>query len=101
ISDEIHDALSPQYSKFFYNNSYEAIIGLSATINRNTEYQLPDGEIITKGKLLDDIAPVCFRYKISDGQQDGTARRLNVYVITHKLEDRVKTIKSGSSKKSF
>lgn len=100
IADEIHDALSPEYSKFFFNNKYSAIIGLSATINRKTEYII-NNVCITKGDLLDKIAPTCFKYTIDEAKEDGTSRNLKVFVIQHKLDDKNKTIKSGSQKKRF
>ena len=33
IGDEIHDALSPSYCQFFFNNKYDAILGLSGELN--------------------------------------------------------------------
>lgn len=100
ISDEIHDSLSPSYSKFYANNKYDAIIGLSATITRETRYDV-DGVVYTKGKLLDSIAPVCYTYSIDDGQKDGTSRELNIYVIHNELDNVNKTIKAGNSKVVF
>lgn len=101
IADEIHDSLTPQYSKFFYNNDYEAIIGLSATINTKTSYELKEDDFITKGDLLNEVAPICFTYDVDTAMEDGTARKINVYVIQHKLDSTNKTIKSGNKKKSF
>lgn len=101
IADEIHDSLSLAYYKFYKNNKYDAIIGLSATINRSTKYTLPSGKIITKGNLLDKIAPVCYKYNLDKGQKDGTARKLNIYVIQHELDSVNKTIKSGGKGKKI
>lgn len=100
IADEIHDALTPKYSQFFYNNNYDAIIGLSATINTKTIYEIDD-EKITKGDILNEIAPICFSYKVDEAKEDGTMRNLNVYIIQHKLDSKNKTIKSGNKKKVF
>ena len=36
IADEIHNSLSPEYSQFFFNNNYGAILGLFAIVDRNT-----------------------------------------------------------------
>ncbi len=99
-ADEIHNGLSPEYSKFFLNNDYDAIIGLSATIDRNTKYEV-DGKIFTKGELLDNIAPVCFKYTLAQAKEDGVGRQLNVYVIKQNLDSKNKTIKAGSIKKPF
>jgi len=101
IADEIHDSLTPAYSEFYFNNKYDAIIGLSATINRKVEYVDKDNKIFTKGDLLDKIAPVCFKYTMNQGQTEGTSRKLNIYVINHELDEINKTVKSGSIKKPF
>lgn len=101
IADEVHDSLSPAYSQFYFNNKYDAIIGLSATINKKVEYIDKDGKMFTKGDLLDKIAPVCFKYTMNQGQTEGTSRKLNIYVINHKLDEINKTVKSGSIKKPF
>jgi|TARA_R110000822_G_scaffold152112_5_gene291310 superfamily II DNA or RNA helicase len=100
ICDEIHDSLSPSYSKFYSNNKYDAIIGLSATITRDTRYEV-DGKFYTKGQLLDQIAPVCYTYSVDDGQRDGTSRELNVYVVYNHLDKINKVIKSGNTKRVF
>ncbi len=100
IADEIHDSLSPKYSEFYFNNNYEALLGLSATVDRKTKYE-ENGQIFTKGELLDKIAPVVFKYTINDSQLAGVSRKLNIYVINHQLEEVEKTVKAGSLKKSF
>ena len=95
---EIHDSLTPSYSEFYRNNTYNAIIGLSATIDRKTKYK---EEGYTKGDLLDQIAPVCFTYNLDQSQAENVSRTLNIYVIYHKLDDKDKVIVSGSEKKRF
>lgn len=100
IADEIHDSLSPKYSEFYFNNDYKALLGLSATVDRKTKYE-ENGQIFTKGELLDKIAPVVFKYTINDSQLAGVSRKLNIYVINHQLEEVEKTVKAGSLKKSF
>lgn len=100
IADEIHDSLSPKYSEFYFNNNYEALLGLSATVDRKTKYE-ENGFIFTKGELLDKVAPVIFKYTINDSQLAGVSRKLNIYVINHQLEETEKTVKAGSLKKSF
>tara|TARA_R110000803_G_scaffold71102_4_gene134177 strand:+ start:17294 stop:18448 length:1155 start_codon:yes stop_codon:yes gene_type:complete len=99
IADEIHDSLTQQYSKFYTNNKYKAIMGLSATIDRKAIVN--EEEQVFKGNLLDKIAPVCYTYGINEGQEDGTSRKLDVYVINHKLDIIAKTITSGSKLKPF
>jgi superfamily II DNA or RNA helicase len=100
IGDEIHDSLSPKYSEFYFNNSYQALLGLSATVDRKTKYD-ENGVIYTKGELLDKIAPVIFKYSINDAQKDNVSRKLNIYIINHQLDNVNKTIKAGNLKKSF
>lgn len=100
IADEIHSSLSPEYSKFYFNNTYDAIIGLSATIDRKTSYEI-DGRIITKGKLIDTIAPVCYTYNITQAKNDGIGRVLNIYIINQYLDSENKTVQAGSNFKRF
>lgn len=96
--DEIHEAASPVYSKLYYNNHFKAIIGLSATIDKETYYQ-----DIRRSKLdiINDIAPICFTYSLDDGLRDGTSRQLDIYVIYNQLNNNDKTIKAGSKTKVF
>lgn len=96
--DEIHFAATPEYSKLFYNNNFQAIIGLTATTDSDVYYESIKK---TKGDIINDIAPICFTYSMSDAIQDGTTRQLNIYVINHELDAKNKTIKAGSSKKPF
>lgn len=100
IADEIHDSLSPKYSEFYFNNSYQALLGLSATVDRKTKYE-ENGFVFTKGELLDRVAPVIFKYTINESQLAGVSRKLNIYVINHQLNETEKTVKAGSLKKSF
>lgn len=97
-ADEIHDSLSPAYSRFYFNNEYKALIGLSATVERNTKYEK---EGYTKGELLDKICPVIYTYNINEAKKDGTTRKLDIYIIQHKLDDVNKNIKAGNAKKVF
>lgn len=101
IADEIPDSLTPVYSQFYFNNKSEAIIGLSATINKNIQYVDKDNKMFTKGDLLDKIAPICFKYTVNQGQLEGTSRKLNIYIIDHELDPINKTVKAGSLKTSF
>ena len=101
IADEIHDSLSPTYSKFYLNNSYDAIIGLSANVNISIGYILEDGTRKTKGNYLYDIAPIVFSYKLGDSIVNKTSRELKVHVIYNKLDSLNKYIKAGSKKNTF
>jgi superfamily II DNA or RNA helicase len=99
-ADECHDGFSPVYSQFFFNNKYTYFIGLSATIMRNTSYA-EDGVEFSKGDIMDMIAPVCFRYTIDEGQEDGTSRKLDVTVIEGVLDGITRNIKAGTKLKPF
>lgn len=100
IADEIHDACTPSYSKFFKNNSYDALIGLSATIDRNTSYKT-ESKVFTKGEILDSICPVVYKYGFKKAYKEGTTRKLKVNIIHHELDKTKKVIKSGGKKNSF
>ena len=99
IADEIHDSLTTAYSRYYSNNSYTKIMGLSATID-NDVIEI-DGEETTKLDLLNTIAPICFSYTLDEGQEDGTSRPLDIYVLHHKLDSTKKIIPGGSKKKPF
>jgi len=100
IADEAHFSLTEQYSKFYYNNKYDALVALTATTERDVEYII-DGKKITKGDLLDEIAPVCYTYTLAQSKEDGIGRILNIYVVKSELDSINKTIKAGSKTKPF
>ena len=55
-ADEIHMSLTPQYTKFYKNNVYKHILGLSATVDRTTKYLDEEGnEIINDEEPLKSI----------------------------------------------
>ena len=101
IADEIHDSLTQEYSKFYRNNKYGSIMGLSATIDAKAVVEENDDIKITKGNLLSEIAPVCYTYNINEGQIDGTARPLDIYVINHKLDIYNKNVVAGNDTKKW
>ena len=98
IADEIHDSLTVEYSKFYRNNKMCRIIGLSATIDEKAIVTEDDNVKITKGILLETIAPVCYTYDLNDGQVDKTSRPLDIYVINHKLDIYTKNVPAGNDK---
>lgn len=100
IADEIHNSLTEEYVKFYHNNKYDAVIGLSATVDRSIKY-LVHGVEVTKGSMLDQIAPSCFQYTMEQSIKDGIGRKLNIYIINHKLDSINKTIAAGSATKKF
>lgn len=100
ICDEIHCGLTAEYSKFFIYNKYEAIVGLTATVERGIKYLIGDKEV-SKGQMLDKIAPVCYRYTQKDALKDDIGRVLNVYIVEMELNNIDKTIKAGNASKPF
>jgi len=103
IADEIHDSLTPSYFEFYKNNYYKHLLGLSATID-STKYLDEDGNEYTKLTLLNKIAPVVFKYTLSEGIANNTSRKLNIIIIKHQLDRLSKNIpvtykdKSGNQK---
>jgi superfamily II DNA or RNA helicase len=51
--------------------------------------------------MLDNIAPICFNYTLSQAKEDGIGRNLNVYIIYQNLDDINKNIPAGNLKKRF
>ena len=99
IADEIHDSLTQQYSKFYRNNKFTRIMGLSATVDRRA--MVNEEEALLKGHLLDELCPVVYTYTMDEGQTDGTSRKLDVYVITHYLNNTEVIVPGGSKEKPF
>lgn len=99
-ADEIHMSLTPQYVKFYENNTYKHILGLSATVDRNTKYEI-DGEEISKGLWIDQHAPVIFKYNLNQAVKDGTTKKLRIFIINHALDGLNKNIKAGTKQAPF
>jgi superfamily II DNA or RNA helicase len=100
-ADEIHSSLTPQYVQFYTNNTYKHILGLSATVDRSTKYLDADGNEVSKGYWVDTIAPVCFKYNLNQAVQDGTTKKLRIFIINHHLDYNNKTVVAGSKAKPF
>lgn len=92
VADEIHDSLSPEYYKYYENNRYSHLLGLSATIDKRSVFKYNDGVEYTKIELLNKIAPICYTYSIKQGQDDNTSRKLKISIIEMELDARVKNI---------
>lgn len=110
ICDEIHDSLTPEYFKFYLNNTFDAVLGLSAKVTGITNYtikKIPElryvfkKDIITKHDMLGYAAPICYKYNINQGQTDGTSRKLNIYVVESELDKINKNIKAGNQQSPF
>lgn len=81
-------------------NKYDAIIGLSATIDKSRKYVINDN-IYTKIDLLNKIAPICFKYNINKAREEKTTRKLRIVVINNELDSKTKNIPAGSKTKKF
>lgn len=99
-NDEIHDSLSEEYFKFYQNNKYEKILGLSATLESSRIYNI-NGVETTKKEMLNSVAPICYSYGVLEGQRDGTSRKLDIHIIYHKLDGVTRSIEGGNKKKLF
>lgn len=85
IADEA-DFIGLEYSLFFNNNTYDKILLLSATRSESVKYGEGNAEI-TKGEILDNIAPLVYEYTISESIKNGTNRELDIVVYRHILNE--------------
>lgn len=104
ICDEIHDMLTPVYFQFAVKNLIGndiPVIGLSATIDKKTKYLTDAGEEYKKTDLLNQFAPVVYKYSVNQGQEDETSRKLKMYIIQHDLDNSKSIIKAGNKNVQF
>lgn len=93
VMDEIHDILSDKRIEFIDKSSFSSIapfskipkLGLSATIDKKTEY-LIQGKEITKFDLLKTFCPVVYTYSLQDSMDNNTTRDIKFFVLKHELE---------------
>ena len=90
ILDEIHN-LTESNSEFFSQNTFDRIIGLSATP--------PSDEI--KKLLISMHCPVIFEYKLETAIDDGVAAPYKINLVEIQLDNRDKYITSGTKLKPF
>lgn len=101
IADEAVDSFTPVYSQFYFNNRYKHLLCLFAYLDAELVVDEKDGKRITKGDLCKIIAPICFTYTMDEAQKDETYRKLNIYVINHKLDSISKNVEAGNAQKKF
>lgn len=99
ISDEIHDSLTLEYSAFYKNNTYSALVGLSATVERNTP--LYEDSPYTKGDLLDKYCPSIYKITQSEAIEHGIIANYELWVYMHTLDDKEKCVSAGTKVKPF
>lgn len=86
ICDEIHESLTPQYSKV-YDNEVRFILGLSATIPEELKVNREDeDDEFTKGDLLESIAPIVYKYGLDQGIVEGLLAPFETTIIHHLLD---------------
>lgn len=92
IVDEIHRILpiedQYEYYKFFNNNTYKYILGLSATIDKQQIFR------------LNGIAPVCFKYTLDNALEDGIISTFKIYNVAVSLTEEEK-VKLGKIQRSY
>lgn len=97
ICDEVHEIMTPTYSKFFVNNYYNNVLGLTATTSVNTYYA--NGK--RKSDYFDKYCPVIFEYTTEEAQKNKVQREIKIHVINIELDDTRKVIKAGTKQKPF
>ena len=109
-ADEIHDSISPENAKFYFNNAFQGILGLTAKFDGSKYYDFSSNKqmtqvfgkiMVSKQEMLDMVSPIVYSYNINQGQEDNTSRKLNVFVFKHYLESKEKTIKAGNKLRPF
>jgi superfamily II DNA or RNA helicase len=110
IADEIPDSISPMNYNFYVNNEAEAILGLTAMFNGSIFYAVNEDSaliktfktgVVSKEQMLNKFAPICYKYNINQGQNEGTSRKLNIFIIESYLNNTDKNIKAGNTKHPF
>lgn len=91
--DEVHNSLSEKFQQV-YNNDRTYTVGFSATIPRNLKIYRDDVNSITKGELLDKVAPIVFIYNADSAIDDGVLAPFQTTIITHVLDSTNKNIPS-------
>ena len=79
IADEIHNYITPQYFKFFLNNTCKAILGLSAKI--------PEDKL----EVLNTIAPIIDTISTNKALEKGLVSPFKIYNVGLDLTDTEKT----------
>lgn len=108
VMDEIHDICSDKRIEFIKNSDSHhygtftlyAKVGLSATIDKKTLYQI-QGQETTKFDLLKTFCPVVYTYSLQDSMDNKTTRELRFFVLNHELDPVTKNIESGAVGNKF
>ena len=98
-ADECHELPSLKRFDFVRNNTFDKFIGLTATLDEAAI--VDEDNKITKGMLMNSFTSVLCKYTMEDGQADGIAPPLKIFVLNHKLDTVKKSINAGNAKKQF
>lgn len=107
IADEIHDSISPENCKFYFNNVHNGILGLTAKFKGDQYYNFAEDltiltifkkVFISKKEILDIICPIVYTYDLNKGQIDNTARKLKIFILENELECLDRTVKINTKK---
>jgi len=106
VMDEIHDILSDKRIEFIQNSRQVCLfedfpkLGLSATIDRKTQYMI-QGQEITKFDLLKTFCPVVYTYSLQESMDNKTTRDIKFFVVKHNLDDVNRNIQTGVKGQMF
>lgn len=78
IADEIHRMMGDEYVKFFYNNMYDSIMGLTATVPEDEELR----------ERLDDVAPVVYTLDVKAAKANKLVSDYSIYNYPVKLSSK-------------
>lgn len=73
IADEFDFSLTPEYSKFYLNNTYDVLIALTAHIPED------------KRELANSIAPICFEKSTQEAQNEGLLNKTKFIQVNFDL----------------
>lgn len=91
VGDEIHSC-GPVMTAFFKNNTFKQMMGLSATPDNNSRYQIGNNSFTKKQFLHRFIAPIVFHYTLNQAFKDGIARQSEIFIYKHELDDNIPNI---------
>ena len=75
VCDEIHLGLSPEYRKFFENNTWDRMLCMTATPPEDIEYK----------EILFDMCPLAYRISLDKCVKLGLVSPYNIYCVPIKL----------------
>lgn len=90
IADEGDFMLTPEYFKFFTNNSFTNLLFLTATVDKN------------KQEMLDSICKTVYKYTTTEAQEAGILNKSVITIAKFNLDNVDKYVKSkGKGGKTF